>query len=152
VRAGKSVGTTDQDVAELLGDIGNLFDGSLGQVASPLQNSAWEVSNLLCDGPAVPDLQEEENQTKNEWDGCDLLMLAVVGPLLIVILSWWFPLSWPEKFSVGGCVKWVLMNVKWGLTNWWRIWWLRWGAVAVLAAALVKLLRVRARSKRRVRA
>jgi pSer/pThr/pTyr-binding forkhead associated (FHA) protein len=133
----------NHSTAELPNSLEDLFEKPAGPLADLLPRSTLEISDLLCNTPAVLELNEQ-NQTEKEWGGCDLLMLAAVGPLLVIMLSWCFPLSWPENFS-------VRMAAKWFLKNWWHVWWLRWGLVAVLAAALVLLLRRQARSRMRIR-
>ena len=130
----------DWAAADLLAEIDGLPYDLAGQVGSPLDHSVWQVGNLPHDEWNVSGVLEGEDQSSKEWDGTDLLLLAALGLLLVVVLSWLFPMSWPEGFSLGGWLRWCLQN-------WWHKVWLRWGAVVILVAALVKLLCIRARSE-----
>ena len=115
---------------DLAGQVGSRIGDS--QVCNPPQDE-WDVSGIL----------EGEDQSSKEWDGTDLLLLAALGLVLVVVLSWLFPMSWPETGL--GPYGWL----RWCLQNWWHKWWLRWGAVVILVAALMKLLCIRARSEKR---
>ena len=132
----------DGPLDDLLGQSSNLPYDLAGQVGSPLDGSVWQVGNLPHDEWDVSGLLEGEDQPSKEWEGTDLLLMAALGLLLVFVLSWLFPMSWPEGFSLGGWLRWCLQN-------WWHRWWLRWGAVVILVAALMKLLCIRARLEKR---
>ena len=140
--------------ADLLAEIDGLHHDSLGQASnlpydlagragSSLDDSVWQVGNLSHGQCDLSEVLEGEDQSKKEWDGTDLLLLAAFGLSLVVFLSWLFPMSWPENGR--GLSGWL----RWCLQNWWHIWWVRWGWVAILMAVLLKLLCVRARSEQR---
>lgn len=92
---------------------------------------------LLASCEDVATVCLDNGQAKTEWDGTALLLLAAIGLLLVVLLSWLFPMSWPEG-KLGASE-----SLMWWWENWWQIWWLRLGAVAVLVAGLPALLKLR---------
>ena len=107
------------------------------------RNGKAEQLLVGCEEASALSLNQRGNVA--EWKGADLLLLAALGLALVVVLSWLFPLSWPEAGQ--GPHRWL----RWSLQNWWHIWWMRWGAVTILVSVLLKLLCLRARSERRVR-
>jgi len=131
---------------------GDLLDDSLAApVSQGRQNKCTAARRVVArtlppssiaashEGAAAVSL--ETCREPKEWNGIDLLLMAAFGMALVVVLSWMFPMSWPEAGR--GPRGWL----RWFVWNWWHIWWLRWGTVAILVAALMKLLCVRARSE-----
>jgi hypothetical protein len=102
---------------------------------------ALPASSKLASQERTVAVSLEAGREAREWNGIDLLLMAALGMTLVVVLSWLFPMSWPETSR--GPREWL----RWFLWNWWHIWWLRWGTVAILVAALMKLLCLRARSE-----
>ena len=131
----------DWAAANLLGELNCLLHDSVRRDYSTLSNVASQVINVSHDEWKVSGQLEGIDWSSKEWDETDLLLLAAFGLLLVVVLSWLFPISWPEAGR--GPRGWL----RWCLQNWWHIWWLRWGVVAILVTVLLKLLRVRARSE-----
>ncbi len=159
VNKAKDVGTAfavgkdnDWSIADILAILDNLPHETLSQTGRQSHNIARLLDcpsgnmvspvGILSQGDwnCAGQFDRQDNPSK-EWDGVDLLLLVALGLLLVVVLSWLFPLSWPENGR--GPSGWL----RWCIQNWWHILWLRWGGVAILVAALLKLLCVRARSE-----
>jgi hypothetical protein len=80
----------------------------------------------------------ERPRAEIEWDRVDLLMLAAVGPLLVVALSFFFPVeSWSMLWQ---SPRWLWWRSMCSLDNLW----LRWG-IAGFLAALTAVFCIRAR-------
>jgi len=102
---------------------------------------ALSASSIPASHEGAAAVSLETCKEAKEWNGIDLLLMAAFGMALVVVLSWLFPMSWPEVAR--GPRGWL----RWFFWNWWHIWWLRWGTVAILVTALMKLLCIRARSE-----
>jgi hypothetical protein len=124
----------------------NLWDATVRSFSSTAVGKS-EDDNAKSTAQSRMEREAHLHREAVGWSGIDLLLLAAIGILAVVMVSFMLPEDW-GAFSTHS-MGWYWKRFLWHLNQWWEAGWLGWAVLTVVVVGWTLFLSLRAWRQRR---